>query len=91
MTDFKLLRERALRDPIIKAEYDRLGPIYEVVGAMIEARHDEGLTQKEVADRMGTTQSAIARLENARQLPSLAFVTRYATAIGRKVDLHLIK
>ncbi|MDR3574441.1 MAG: helix-turn-helix transcriptional regulator, partial [Anaerolineaceae bacterium] len=65
--------------------------VYEVVGAMVEARHDEGLTQKEVADRMGTTQSAIARLENARQMPSLELVTRYAAAIGRKIDIHLVK
>jgi DNA-binding XRE family transcriptional regulator len=91
MTAFSVLKERALKNPKIKAEYDRLGPVYEVVGAMVEARHDEGLTQKEVADRMGTTQSAIARLENARQMPSLEFVTRYAAAIGRKIDIHLVK
>jgi transcriptional regulator with XRE-family HTH domain len=58
---------------------------------LVEARHDEGLTQKEVAATMFTTQSVIARLENARQLPSLEFVTQYAAAIGRKLDSHFVK
>jgi hypothetical protein len=40
---------------------------------------------------MGTTQSVIARLENAHHLPTLEFVARYASAIGRKVDIQFIK
>jgi predicted transcriptional regulator len=91
MTSHKTLKERLLNDPNVKAEYDRLGPVYEVVGAMVEARHDAGLTQKDVAERMGTTQSVIARLENAHHLPTLEFVARYASAIGRKVDIQFIK
>jgi DNA-binding XRE family transcriptional regulator len=90
MTKLDVLAAEWMKDPKFKAEYDRLGPVYEVVGAMVEARHDAGLTQKEVAARMGTTQSAIARLETARQLPSMEFVTRYAAAIGRKVDIHFV-
>jgi ribosome-binding protein aMBF1 (putative translation factor) len=91
MTSHKTLKERLLNDPKVKAEYDRLGPVYEIVGLMVEARHDAGLTQKDVAERMGTKQSVIARLENAHHLPTLEFVARYASAIGRKVDIKLIK
>lgn len=87
LTDAK---DQLLKDPKVKAEYDRLGPVYQLVGAMVEARHDAGLTQQEVAARMGTTQSVIARLENAHHLPSLDLVTRYAAAIGRRVDIHLV-
>ncbi|HET9148457.1 MAG TPA: helix-turn-helix transcriptional regulator [Acetobacteraceae bacterium] len=87
LTDVK---DQLLKDPKVKAEYDRLGPVYQLVGAMVEARHDAGLTQQEVAARMGTTQSVIARLENAHHLPSLDLVTRYAAAIGRRVDIHLV-
>jgi transcriptional regulator with XRE-family HTH domain len=79
-----------MKDPSFKKEYDRLGPVYELVGAMVEARHDAGLTQKEVAARMGTTQSVIARLENAHRLPTIEFVTRYAAAIGRRVDIQFV-
>jgi ribosome-binding protein aMBF1 (putative translation factor) len=89
MTRLSDLRDEALKDPEIRAEYDRLGPVYALVGAMVDARHQAGLTQAEVAARMGTTQSVIARLEAARHLPSLEMITRYATAIGRRVDISL--
>jgi ribosome-binding protein aMBF1 (putative translation factor) len=81
------LRDRLLADPDVKAEYDRLGPVYEVVGALIDARHEVGLTQAQVAERMGTKQSVVARLENARRMPSLGMVARYAAAVGRRVAL----
>ncbi len=90
MTKVSVLVGKWMKDPKFKAEYERLGPVYELVGAMVEARHDAGLSQKEVAERMGTSQSAIARLENARNLPSMEFVTRYASAIGRRVDIQLV-
>jgi len=90
MTSLADLRGRLLQDPEVKTEYDRLGPIYELVGAMTEARHEAGLSQSEVAARMGTTQSAVARLEAARHLPSLDLLTRYAAACGRKVEVKLI-
>jgi DNA-binding XRE family transcriptional regulator len=86
---FADLKEQMLADPRVAAKYDRLGPVYELVGAMVDARHAAGLTQGQVAERIGTTQSAIARLENARHPPSLDLVTRYATAVGRKVDIQL--
>lgn len=59
-------------------------------GAMVKARHGAGLTQEQVVGRMGTTQSVIARLENAHHLPSLDLVTRYAAALGRRVAFELV-
>ncbi|EAB6718088.1 XRE family transcriptional regulator [Salmonella enterica subsp. enterica] len=90
MTSLAKLSERLLANEKVKAEYDRLGPIYALVGAMVEARHEAGLTQLQIAERMGTTQSAIARLENAHHMPSLELVTRYAAALGRKVEFELV-
>jgi ribosome-binding protein aMBF1 (putative translation factor) len=90
MTDLASLRNKLLSDPEVKAEYDRLGPIYSVVGEMIEARQSAGLTQAEVAQRMGTTQSVVARLESARHMPTFDMVARYAAAIGRRLDIHLV-
>ena len=84
------IKSRLLKDHAVRAEYDRLGPVYDLVGAMVEARHDAGLTQQDVATRMGTTQSVVARMENAHHLPSLDLVTRYAAAIGRRIDIHLV-
>ncbi|MGC1574555.1 MAG: helix-turn-helix transcriptional regulator [Beijerinckiaceae bacterium] len=90
MTRLAKLRKRLLKDPEVRKEYDRLGPVYALVGAMVEARHEVGLTQDEIARRMGTTQSVIARLENAHHLPSLDLVTRYAAALGRRIHFDFI-
>ncbi|WP_372000908.1 helix-turn-helix transcriptional regulator [Tistrella mobilis] len=79
------MKERLLQDPETQAEYDRLAPVYEIVTALIEARHAAGMTQAQVAEKMGTQQSVIARLETARRMPSLDMVTRYAAAIGSRL------
>ena len=90
MTSLAKLRRQLLTDPEIKAEYDRLGPIFAVVGEMIEARRAVGLTQTDIATRMGTSQSVVARLENARHMPTFAMIARYAAAIGRRLDIRLV-
>jgi ribosome-binding protein aMBF1 (putative translation factor) len=90
MTSLAKLRGRLLANSEVKTEYDRLGPIYALVGAMVEARHQAGLTQKQLAEQMGTTQSVVARLENAHHMPSLDLVTRYAAALGRQVQFELV-
>jgi ribosome-binding protein aMBF1 (putative translation factor) len=90
MTSLAKLRRDLLKDPEVRAEYDRLGPIFAVVGEMVEARQAAGLTQAEIAGRMGTSQSVIARLENARHMPTFDMVARYAAAIGRRIDIHLV-
>jgi len=82
--------QQAADGPDVKAEYDRLGPIFVVVGEMIEARQEAGLTQAEIASRMGTTQSVVARLEDTRHMPTFDLVTCYAVAIDRRIDVHLI-
>jgi ribosome-binding protein aMBF1 (putative translation factor) len=90
MTSLAKLRRDLLKDPEVRAEYNRLGPIFAVVGEMVEARQAAGLTQAEIAHRMGTSQSVVARLENARHMPTFDMVARYAAAIGRRVDIHLV-
>ncbi len=90
MTSLAKLRRDLLTDPEVKAEYDRLGPIFAVVGEMIEARRAAGLTQTEIAIRMGTSQSVVARLEKARHMPTFEMIARYAAAIERRLDIHLV-
>ena len=90
MTSLARLRRKLLTDPETKAEYDRLGPVFAVVGEMIEARQAAGLTQAEIAARMGTSQSVVARLENARHMPTFDMVARYAAAINHRLDIHIV-
>jgi ribosome-binding protein aMBF1 (putative translation factor) len=90
MTSLAKLRQKLLTDPEVKAEYERLGPIFAVVGEMIEARQAAGLTQTEIATRMGTSQSVVARLENGHHMPTFEMIDRYAAAIGRRLDVRLL-
>jgi DNA-binding XRE family transcriptional regulator len=82
---FAEIKERALKRPEVKAHYDALADRYAVVEAMITARIAAGLTQEELAKRMGTTQSAIARLEGGKISPSLETLYKYARALGARV------
>jgi len=72
--------------------YDALALEYEVVGQLLKARARAGLTQDAVAERMGTTKSAISRLESAgKHAPSLATLKRYASAVGCELQVKLVR
>ena len=86
---FRALKQRMLRDPAVRAEYERLGPEFALAREMIRARKQAGLTQAQLAKRMGTTQSAIARLESGK-LPSIRTLTRFAEATGTRPVLKLV-
>jgi DNA-binding XRE family transcriptional regulator len=74
-------------DSEIKDEYDKLEPIYEVTREVIRLRTEKGLTQKQLAELVGTKQSAISRLENGSYNPSLEFLTKIAHALGKEMHI----
>lgn len=78
-----------MKDPEIKAEYDRLEPEYEIIEAIIRKRLEKGMTQKQMAEKMGTKQSALSRLESGNYNPSLAFLKKVASALGSSVHISL--
>ncbi len=79
-----------MKDPAFRKEYDALEPEFAVARQLIEARTRAGLTQQELADRMGTTQPVIARLESGRQKPTTKTLERFAKATGSKVEIRLV-
>ena len=81
------LREALLRDPDVKAQYDAMAPEYLVARAIIGARAQCGQTQAELAERMGTQQSYIARLESGTTLPSMRTFFRVAEATGLQPEI----
>ena len=83
------IERRLLADPKVKAEFDALAPEFEIATELIRARARAGLSQEELAVRMGTSQSAIARLEGGRTLPSTKTLLRFAEATGSKVQVRL--
>lgn len=91
MKDFEELKQEWLKDPKFKRAYQDLQPEFELASMLIAARAQAKLTQAEVAARMGTTQSVVARLEGGRSLPSLKSLYKYASAVGAKPSIKLIK
>jgi DNA-binding XRE family transcriptional regulator len=87
--DFADLKADLLRDPEARTEYDDLEEEFAVASELIAARARAGLSQAEVATRMGPTPSTIARLESGRTLPSLRTLRRYAAATGSRAVVHL--
>ncbi len=87
MSRLRDLHEKWLEDPAYREEYERLGPEFELSRALIEARAGAGLTQAELALRMGTTQSVIARLESGRVQPTTATLQRIARATGTRLKI----
>ena len=86
---FDRLKARLLTNPKVRAEYDALAPEFEIAAELIEARVRAGLSQAELAARMGTSQSTIARLESGQTLPSTKTHLRYAKATGSKFHVRL--
>lgn len=89
----KQFRSRALARPEVKREYDNIAEEFEFLDEILKARTSAGLTQADVAARIGTTQSAVARLESAdsKHSPSIATLQRYASALGYKLQVRLVK
>jgi transcriptional regulator with XRE-family HTH domain len=82
---------RARLQPGFSQAYDGLELEYAVASQMLGARTKAGLTQDAVAERMGTTKSAISRLESAgRHTPSLATLKKYAEAVGCDLQVKLV-
>jgi transcriptional regulator with XRE-family HTH domain len=92
-TSLREFKARALARPDVKREYDRLAGELEFLDEILKARAAAGLTQAEVAARIGTTQSAVARLESSvsGHSPSIATLQRYASALGYKLQVRLVK
>ena len=83
-----LIRDLAkewMKDPAFRREYDALEEEFALAGALLSARDRAGLTQAQVARRMKTTQTAVARLEGGRLNPSTRTLARYAQATGHRL------
>lgn len=77
------------KDPEYIREYEALEQEFALASAVIGARVRAGLTQAELAERMGTSQSAVARLEGGRARPSVATLEKLAKATGSKLRIAL--
>ena len=89
--DHKAFVEKASKRKGFVEAYDALEPEYQLANQMLKARSRAGLTQDAVAERMGTTKSAVSRLESAaKHAPSIATLKRYASAVGCELQVKLV-
>jgi|HubBroStandDraft_1064217.scaffolds.fasta_scaffold05941_5 transcriptional regulator with XRE-family HTH domain len=85
----KKVAKRWMKEPGFKKGYEALEEAFSLASQLIEARARAGLTQAEVAERMGTSQSTVARLESGGAMPSLSTLKRFAQATGARVRIAL--
>lgn len=95
MKTHKQLVEEMLKDPAVRAEYERIErEEMPMLDAILGARAEAGLTQAQVAERMGTQAPAVARLENAlvtgKHSPSVATLQKYAAALGKRLEVRFV-
>jgi len=79
------------KDPEFVAAYDALEEEFALAEALILARAQANMTQEDVAQKMGTTQAVIARLESGRSMPSTRTLTRFADATGTKLRISFVQ
>ena len=87
MTKLSVLRKKWMKDPEFRKEYDALEEEFALMLEVAKARNRSGLSQAELARRMKTTQSTIARLESGRGLPSTRTLGRFAKATGHRLKI----
>ncbi len=88
MTRLKDLHKKWMKDPEYRKEYDALEEEFTLIAAVAKARARAGLSQAELARRMKTTQSTIARLESGRAHPSTRTLSRLAKATGHRLKIE---
>src|SRR5437763_10693499 len=93
MMAYKAFVRKMLRRPEVKAEYDAQAEEFALLDELLKARRQAGLTQAEVAARMGTKTPAVARLEagggSRRHSPSVSTLRKYAQAVGCSLEIRL--
>ncbi|KKS13902.1 transcriptional regulator [Candidatus Daviesbacteria bacterium RIFOXYD1_FULL_41_10] len=86
---FEDVLKEALKDPEVKKGYDALELEYSIIEQVIRKRLQKGMSQKQLADKIGTKQSAISRLEGGNANPSVAFLEKVSKALGGKLQISI--
>ncbi len=88
-TTFKKFKTKTLKDQAVKAEYDALGPEYELVKTIIRERINRGWSQTQLAEAIGSRQPVISRLEQGNGNPSLLTLQKIAKALDLSLQVSM--
>ncbi len=86
--DWKTHRKLLLKDPEVGKALKEIEPEYQIVRALIRARIEKNLTQKQLAEKLGTKQSVLSRVENAKTTPTVSFLKRLATVLNMNLKIE---
>ena len=84
----KDIKKELLQSPEVKEEYDALQVMYKIKREVIKLRLEQGLSQKDLAEKIGSKQSAISSLESDDYNPSIEFLNKIAHALGKKLEVN---
>ena len=87
MKTYSQFKKEVLKNKKIRRAYEALGPEFEVITILIKRRLEKGFTQRELARRVGTKQSAIARFESGTYNPSLDFLKKVTYALDARIRI----
>lgn len=85
------LKRELLKDKRIRQTYENLGPEFSVIEMIIRKRIEKGLSQKELAKKIGTKQSAISRLESGTYNPTISFLQKVSEALNTRLKFSLLE
>ena len=89
--DFFVWEKRLLKNnPSLRREFERQQPEFAMIQAMIDVRKKKDLSQKQLAKKLGTTQSAISRLEKGNISPTVNFLQKLADALDSRLDIRFL-
>jgi transcriptional regulator with XRE-family HTH domain len=88
MTKISTLHKKWIKEPAYKAAYESLKAEFQLAEQLIEVRIKSGLSQEELAQKMGTSQSTIARLESGTSMPSMRTLTKFAKATNCEIQIQ---
>ena len=90
MTNYEKFFQNQMKDPEIRKEYEAMEPEFALIQAMIDARKEQNITQKELSLRTGITQADISRIENGNRNPSLNMLKKLAKGLGMTLRVEFV-
>lgn len=88
--DFQVWFDEQMKDPDFRIGYEKVRQENEPLRAILRARVERGMTQAQIAKKMGTTQSSIARVESGKSHPTIPFMQRLADALDMKLEVRFL-
>lgn len=90
MDDFELFLQEQLQDPDFKKEWEASQLEFDITELLIAARHEQHISQKELAAKSGIRQSNLSRIERGQCTPDLTTLQKIAVGLGKKLQIQFV-